>query len=91
MVNEATNVCENVCVWDGNPDTWTPPAGYLMLVQTDTMALVWTWDAAILDWVLTQAPGQGQIGFLWNGTELVTNETKPEPIVQPETSGAQTL
>lgn len=91
MVNEATNICDNICVWDGNPDTWTPPPGYLMLVQADTMALVWIWDAAINDWALAQAQGQGQIGYVWNGTELVTNEPKPAPLSQPVTEGAQTL
>ena len=89
MVNQTTNICDNITLWDGNPDTWTPPPGYLMLVQTDTMALVWVWDAAIPDWVLAQEVGQGQIGFVWNGTELITNEPKPAP--QPVTEGAQTL
>jgi hypothetical protein len=79
MINESTNVVDNVCVWDGNPDTWQPPAGYLMLVQATTMAVVWVWDGAIKDYVLSQQIGQGQIGFTWNGTECMTNEPKPEP------------
>jgi hypothetical protein len=92
MVNETTNICDNITLWDGNPNTWTPPPGYLMLVQADTMALVWLWDAAIPDWVLGQAQGQGQIGFVWNGTDLVTNEPKPAPPKpQPTTEGAQSL
>lgn len=91
MINQSTNTVENVCLWDGNPNTWQPPAGYLMLVQATTMALVWVWDAAIKDYVLGQQMGQGQIGFVWNGTECVTNEPKPEKPVQPQVSGAQTL
>lgn len=92
MINQSTNVVENVCLWDGNPSTWQPPAGYLMLVQATTMALVWMWDAPIKDWVLAQEMGGGQIGFTWNGTECVTNEPKPEkPSTQPEVTGAQTL
>lgn len=79
MINESTNVVDNVCVWDGNPDTWQPPAGYLMLVQATTMAVVWVWDDAIKDYVLSQQIGQSQIGFTWNGTECMTNEPKPEP------------
>lgn len=86
------NVVTNVCVWDGNPDTWTPPADATMLPQATTMALVWFWDGAITDYVLTQEMGQGQIGFTWNGTECVTNEPKPAPpIDQPVTSGTQDL
>lgn len=92
MINESTNVVDNVCLWDGNPDTWQPPAGYLMLVQATTMALVWIWDSAIPDWVLSQQMGQGQIGFTWNGAECVTNDPKPEPPQpQPVTQGTQTL
>ena len=82
MVNQATNICDNVTLWDGNPNTWQPPAGYFMLPQATTMALVWTWDEAIPDWVLTQVEGQGQIGFTWNGSELVTNAPKPKPLPQ---------
>lgn len=92
MVSQATNVVENVCAWDGNPNTWQPPAGYLMLVQATTMAVVWVWDSAIKDYVLGQQMGQGQIGFTWNGSECVTNAPKPkEPVLEPEVTGAQTL
>lgn len=79
MVNESTNVVDNVCIWDGNPNTWTPPAGYLMLVQATTPALVWLFDDQAQDWVLRQQMGAGCIYFTWNGTECVTNEPKPEP------------
>lgn len=91
MINQSTNTVENVCLWDGNPNTWQPPAGYLMLVQATTMALVWVWDTAIKDYVLGQQMGQGQIGFTWNDAECVTNDPKPEKPVQPQVSGAQTL
>ena len=91
MINESTNVVDNVCVWDGNPNTWQPPSGYLLLVQATTMALVWVWDSAITDWVLSQQLGEAQIGFIWNGTECVTNQQKPPPRSQPSTEGAQTL
>ncbi len=94
MINQSTNVVDNVCLWDGNPNTWQPPAGYLMLVQSTTMSLVWMWDAPINDWVLVQRMDEAQIGFTWNGTECVTNEPKPAPrsaSEQPTTTGAQTL
>lgn len=91
MIYEATNIVENVCLWDGNPDTWQPPAGYLMMPQATTMGVIWFWDKPIDDWVLTQEMGTGQIGFIWNGTECVTNEPKPPKPKQPEVTGAQTL
>jgi hypothetical protein len=92
MINQSTNVVDNVCIWDGNPDTWPPPAGYLLLVQDYTLALIWFWDKAIRDWVLAQQLGQGQIGFIWNGIECVTNEPKPAPLnEQPTTQDTQTL
>lgn len=91
MINQSTNVVDNVCLWDGNPNTWQPPAGYLMQPQATTMALVWVWDKPVDDYVLAQEMGGGQIGFVWNGSECVTNEPKPPKPVQPAVSGAQNL
>lgn len=91
MVNESTNVVENVCVWDGNPNTWQPPENTLMLVQADTQALVWELNAEKTDSVLVEVLGQGQIGFTWNSTTqvLTTNQPKPEIPTQPVTTGTQ--
>lgn len=97
MVNEQTSVCDNVTIWDGNPDTWQPPAGYLMLVQATTPAKNWVWDELTKTWLL-EVSGEGQMGFTWDGTYLTTNEPQPnDPVVpvapdQPGTvTGAQTL
>ena len=93
MINEQTNVCDNICVWDGNPSTWTPPAGYLMLVQATVPAKIWEVGPTGLIYVLVVVVGAGQIGFTWDGTNLTTNES--QPIVPPNTQtlseGAQTL
>jgi hypothetical protein len=80
MVNPE-NVVDNVCVWNGDTNTWQPPEGYTMLVQATTPAMVWEAvivDEKVTDWVLVEQIGQGQIGFTWNGTACVTNEPKPE-------------
>jgi hypothetical protein len=81
------NVVTNVCVWDGNTETWAPPADATMLVQATTPALVWVYAGN--DYELQEILGQGQIGFTWNGTECVTNEPKPAP--QPVVTGTQEL
>lgn len=91
MVNKSNNICENTCLWDGNPDTWNPPAEYLMLLQETTPAKVWSWNSIDKVWQLSEIMGQGQIGFTWDGTYLITNEPQPAPPVQPEVTGAQTL
>ena len=91
MVNETTNICDNITLWDGNPDTWTPPPGYLMLVQATTPAKVWVWDATGEVWTIEAQEGQGQIGFTWDGTYLTTNDPMPAPPPQPTVDGAQTL
>jgi hypothetical protein len=78
MINESTNVVDNVCEWDGNPDTWQPPANTLMLVQLTTPAMIWGLNADKTDYVLVQEIGQGQIGFTWDGTVCTTNQPKPE-------------
>ena len=92
MVNRDTNVCDNVCVWDGNPETWTPPAIYLMLVQATTPAKTWAWNTETKVWELIVQEGHGQIGFTWDGTFLTTNEPQPAPPPpQPVVDGAQTV
>jgi len=81
MINESTNVCDNVCVWDGNPQTWTPPAGYLMLAQATTPAKIWQWNSVAKSWELVSVDGAGGIGFTWDGTYLTTDQ--PMPPVPP--------
>lgn len=90
MINESTNVVDNTCLWDGNPDTWQPPANTLMLIQDTTPALVWELTEDKKDWVLVEEIGVGQIGFTWNPTTqvLTTNEPKPPtPKDQPVATG----
>ena len=93
MVNETTNICDNVTVWDGNPQTWTPPAGYLMLVQATTPSKNWVLDIANQVYVLTVEMGCGFIGFTWDGTYLITDQAQPAPpdLTQATVTGAQTL
>lgn len=88
LIDLAINVCDNVTVWDGDTNTWTPPPTHLALVQADTPAKVWMLDAE-KQWVLDTVLGAGQIGFTWDGTALTTNEPQPEP--QPTVVGAQEL
>lgn len=82
MINKATNTVVNVCVWDGNTNTWAPPSGTLMLVQSTTPAMIWAYSDAAQDYVLTEVVGQGQIGFTWNGAACVTNTAKPTKPLQ---------
>jgi len=91
MVNTETNVCENVCVWDGDPNTWAPPSNYLMLVQATTPAFVWGWNAAEDAWLLQEQVGAGGIGFTWDGNALTTDQPMPPKPVPPVVEGAQTL
>ena len=77
MVNKVTNVCDNICVWDGNPDTWMPPADYLMLIQATTPTKIWQWDSANSEWILSDSIGNAEIGFTWDGTYLMTNQPMP--------------
>ena len=87
MIPNATNVVENVCVWDGDVNTWQPPADTLMLTQAETPAIVWqavVVDKKTTDWVLVEQMGIGDVGFTWDGTVLTTNQPKPEiPVTLP--------
>ena len=76
------NVVTNLVVWDGNTQTWTPPANATMLVQATTPAMVQeatVVDGVITAWNLVEQMGVGAIGFTWDGTVLTTNE--PQPIL----------
>jgi len=90
MLNQSTNIVDNICVWDGNTNTWTTPANTLMLVQETTPAMVWRLDTDKINYVLTKVNGVGQIGFTWDGSVLTTNEPQPAPVTQPATNGTAT-
>lgn len=74
------NVVTNLVVWDGNTQTWTPPANATMLVTATTPAMVWeatVVEGVITAWNLAEEMGAGAIGFTWNGTALTTNQAQP--------------
>ena len=77
IVNQATNTVENTCVWDGNTQTWSPPANSLALVQATTPAVIWVGNEELNDTELQEQLGQGGVGFTWDGTKCITNQPKP--------------
>ena len=83
------NVVTNVVVWDGGSD-WTPPSNATMLIQATTNAKIWILNSAKTAYELIEVMGAGQIGFIWDGTVLTTNEPQPNPPIQPVTTGTQT-
>ena len=90
------NVVTNVCLWDGNTQTWQPPQDATMLVQETTPTKVWTLNADKTEYVLTDSIGDASIGFTWDGEFATTNQSKPElnqtpSQNQPTTEGTQTL
>ena len=89
-VDNSTNVVITTVIWDGDTNTWQPPADSTMLVQATTPAMVWKLNTATPPvYVLTEVIGAGYVGFTWNGTVLTTNEPQPQnPIVknQPTTT-----
>ena len=90
MLNESTNVVDNICVWDGDTNTWQPPENTLMLVQATTPAMVWELSSDKTNYVLTEVIGAGATEFTWDGSVLITNEPQPAPIKQPVTNGLAT-
>ena len=84
-----SNVVTNNVVWDGNPETWQPPVNSVQVVDATTPAMVWVEvyndEQKIIDYVLEEKLGAGDIGFTWNGSVLTTNEPKPSI---PEQLGA---
>lgn len=79
------NVVINNVVWNGDTTQWTPPQGSIALIKATTPALLWQpiWDLTktppvIIDYQLEQEIGVGDIGFIWDGSVLTTNEPKPK-------------
>ena len=77
MINKETNIVDNVCAWDGNEQTWTPPANYLMLLQEATVSVIWQWSDETQSVELIEKLGNAGIGFTWDGSKCVTNQPKP--------------
>jgi hypothetical protein len=76
MIEE--NVVANICVWDGNTQTWQPPANTTMLIQATTPTKIWELNPEKTDYVLTDSIGNADIGFTWDGLIATTNQPKPD-------------
>ena len=89
------NVVINVCVWDGNTQTWQPPQDATLLVKEVTPTKIWGLSSELQDYVLIDSSGDADIGFTWDGSFATTNQPKPEKPTpaedQPETSGTVNL
>ena len=75
MIEE--NVVVNICLWDGDVNSWQPPSNTTMLVQSTTPTKVWELNEQQTEYVLTDSIGNADIGFTWNGTVATTNEPQP--------------
>lgn len=77
MINQETNIVDNIVIWNGDTQSWNPPSEYLMLPLATTMALDWFWSDTLQDWELQENMGNGNVGDTWNGTACVTYGAKP--------------
>jgi len=99
LVDITSNVCDNLVLWDGDSQTWAVPETHLALPQNTTPSKVWVYDDADKVWLLSSTVGEGQIGFTWDGSSLVTDQPMPTSapqvtvhgLAQPSAEGAQTL
>lgn len=82
------NIVTNIVVWNGDVNQWTPPSNAVMLPQEVTPAIVWGFNAELTEAVMVEHIGGGDIGFMWDGSILTTNQSKPEPPQQaiPQTT-----
>ena len=81
MINKLTNIVENIVIWTGNTDEWSPPSMFITRPQEEVMAQVWQWNGESKEWNSADILGMGGIGDIWNGERL--NRNKPEPISLP--------
>ena len=97
LINKTSNVVENSIVWDGS-NSWTPPDEYIVIENSTAPAKVWVFNEELYDYVESIELGVGGIGFIWDGTNLITNQPKPDKPIkfdpnqpQPQVTGAQNL
>ena len=75
MVQE--NVVTNICVWNGDINSWVPPADATMLVSETARSKVWVLNEEKTEYVLVESVGDVSVGFTYDGTFCITNEPKP--------------
>ena len=80
MIDKSTNIVTNIVMWDGNPDTWTPPDNVLMLEKNATPAKTWVFNQQTMQFELTVVNGAGAVGFIWDGAYAVTNASQPQTL-----------
>jgi hypothetical protein len=81
LINTQTGLVENNVEWDGDVNTWQPPANCTtMLVGTQYPKVVWNWNTELDDWVQEETVGVGNIGETWTGTMFI----QPKPTWKPE-------
>lgn len=46
LINKETNVVDNICAWDGNTQTWTPPSTHDAIRVPDDIGIGvgWTYE-----------------------------------------------
>jgi hypothetical protein len=79
-----SGLISNVCVWDGNTETWIPPVNSIQLPQDTTPVMLWVLNPSTGIYGLVQSTGSADIGFTWDGEVATTNELQPPEQVKPE-------
>lgn len=75
LVDTQTNIVDNLVVWDGNTEQWTPPASHIALPQATTPRLIWVKNETTQAWEQIEVMGTGGIGDAWDGQKLI----QPQP------------
>lgn len=95
LINLESSIVESTILWDGDTSTWNPSSGYQAIDEMAFPYLVWSWDEQQSDWILIEEQNRMDgdvVGATFNGTEFITSQPKPDPIVQPSADGdIQTL
>jgi len=75
MIQES--IVTNVCVWNGDVNSWQPPSDATMLIQATTPTKIWGLNQDETDYVLVDSMGDADIGFTWDGSFATTNQPQP--------------
>lgn len=77
LIDNNTNVCVQIVVWDGNENIWQPPENTIALPSDTTKVKDWfrggTKEQPVTE--LQVVDYEGAVGFTWDGEYLITNKT----------------
>jgi len=98
-----SGLVNNICEWDGNPQTWAPPEGVSAIIAPDHVGIGWSYDGE--NWSAPQARAQtfngSTLDFMrlftaqevisWNAAKAAVAAMTPQDYADPNQAAMATF